>query len=974
MTIPRTPVATYRLQLNRRFGFRAARDLVAYLHALGISHCYASPYLKARPDSLHGYDIVDHGALNPEIGDHADHAGWVAELAARDMGHILDLVPNHMGVGGADNHWWLEVLEHGQAAPHSGYFDIDWYPVQSDVRGRLLLPVLGGHYGDVLESGELVPRYDREEGSFSIWYHAHRFPLDPASYPAILEAVAAALGRANPEDEWLAALRELIGALRSLPSHDSHETHEQHARLAAAARLKRELATLTSTWHELAGEIVTQLRQLGGSPGAAGSFDRLHAVLEAQAYRLTYWRVASDEINYRRFFDVNELAGLRMENPRVFADTHGLVLELIVAGSLQGLRIDHPDGLRDPLDYLSRLRAAIRDAGAADDFFLIVEKILMPYEFLPESWPVDGTTGYEFSALVNGLFVDPAGERSLTRVYARFAGYPRKFDALLYENKKLIIRAVLSSELTVLAGQLSRIAQSDRHTRDYTLNGLRAALTELVACFPVYRSYVDAEGSSEQDRRYLDWALIHAERRSRNVDPSVFAFLRGLLEPQGQAGAAGEWRGAALDFVARLQQYTAPVMAKGLEDTCFYIDNRLTSLNEVGGRPDHFGVSVAEFHHANQERQRRWPRAMVNTSTHDSKRSEDVRARLDVLSELPELWRLHVGRWSRINAARKKRVNDIRVPARNDEYLLYQSLLGVWPLEPVAAEEMQRLCDRMIAYMRKAVREAKQYSAWLNPDLEYEAALEDFIHELLRPSSRNAFLADFLPFQQQVARIGVYNSLAQTLLKLTVPGVPDIYQGCELFAFHLVDPDNRGPVDYDLRRSLLDSLEPALQAQADVSATVRALLAAPADGCAKLYVTARVLRLRRARPVLFGEGGYQPLDAEGPGADRVCSFARCGGERDCCVIVVPCRFGALTTAGERAPLGPAVWGDTALVLPEACTGPADDVSRGSRWLEVFTGRCMTAERGSDGHARLGLGSLLDSFPVAMLLYQPDQSD
>jgi len=967
MPIPATPTATYRLQFNRGFGFAEAGALVGYLHGLGISHCYASPYLKARPGSLHGYDIVDHAALNPEIGDRDAHAQWVEALAARDMGHILDLVPNHMGVGGADNSWWLDVLEHGEASSYAGYFDIDWWPVQPGVRGRLMLPVLGGHYGTVLESGELEPRYDPQEGSFSIWYHEHCFPLDPVSYPVILEPVALGVGGLQREDALSVDLQQLIGSFRSLPPRDVRDPHKQQQRIRHSARLKRELSALTQPGSDLAAEVARVLEGLRGTPGDAGSFDRLHTLLEAQAYRLAYWRVATDEINYRRFFDINELAGLRMEQPPVFADTHRLVLELLGASGLQGLRIDHPDGLRDPLGYLQRLREAIESAGGRDDFYLVVEKILMPHEHLPESWPVDGTTGYDFGALVNGLFVDPAGERALTRLYSRYAGLYRDFDALLYERKKLIIRAVLSSELTVLAGQLSRIAQADRHTRDYTLNGLRDALIELVACFPVYRSYVDAHGLSEQDHRYLDWALIHAERHSRTVDPSLFAFLRELLELSGRVAGEEGLRSAALDFVARLQQYTAPVMAKAMEDTCFYIDNRLISLNEVGGDPGRFGVSVAAFHRANQERQRRWPRAMLTTSTHDSKRSEDVRARLNVLSELPDLWRQRVSRWSRINAARKRRLDGVRAPSRNDEYLLYQTLLGVWPLESVGADGQQRLRERVAAYMLKAVREAKVYSAWLNPDLDYEAGVEDFVNALLRPSPANAFLADFLPFQRRVGRIGVYNSLAQTLLKLTVPGVPDIYQGCELFEFRLVDPDNRAPVDYSLRRRLLDSLEPLLTAPGDVSVELRALLDTPEDGRAKLYLIARLLRLRRERAALFESGLYRPLDAEGAAADKVCAFCRCCEDGSCAVIVAPCRFGALSAAGTRMPLGAAAWGDTALVLPDVYAETRAHLAPQPHWYEVFTGRQFMAEPGSEGNEHLSLGRLLDGFPVAVLL-------
>lgn len=966
MSLSATPAATYRLQLNRNFGFAEARALVPYLHALGISHCYVSPYLKARPGSLHGYDIIDHDRLNPEIGPRADFRAWVAALAAHGMGHILDLVPNHMGVGGADNRWWLDVLEHGEASPYAGYFDIDWWPVQQAVAGRLMLPVLGKHYGAVLEDGELEPRYDPATGSFSVWYHEHRFPLDPRSYLVVLEPVANALAERAGADPRLATLEGLIDGLRGLPGRTALEPERRRGRSEAAAGLKGELAGLAATWPELAAEIEAALNRLRGTAGDPASFDGLHALLETQAYRLAFWRVATDEINYRRFFDINELAGLRMEREEVFADTHRLVLELIADGALQGLRIDHPDGLRDPRGYLQRLRAAVRAAGGTDEFYLVIEKILMPHEYLPEDWPVDGTTGYEFGALVNGLFVDPQGERPLDRIYARYAGWHRDFDALLHERKKLIIRTVLSSELTVLSAQLSRIAQRDRHTRDYTLNGLRAALTEFVACFPAYRSYITGDGLSEQDRRFLDWALVLAERHSRTLDPSLFAFLRELIELRERVAGDAGLRSAVLDFVARLQQYTAPVMAKGMEDTCFYIANRLLSLNEVGGHPGRFGVSVAAFHHANQERLRRWPRAMLTTSTHDSKRSEDLRARLNLLSEWPDLWRRHVGRWSRINARKKRLVDGVRVPARNDEYLLYQTLLGVWPLGPVGAEEIAAIRERVTAYMLKAVREAKVHSAWLNPDEDYEAGVRDFVHDLLRPTPSNAFLADFLPFQRRLARIGVYNSLAQTLLKLSVPGVPDIYQGCELFGFHLVDPDNRSPVDYVARQALLKNLEPLLGAEHEVSAPVRAMLDTLEDGRTKLYLTVQLLRLRRRLPALFAKGTYVPLDLEGAGAGQACSFARCQEPGGCVVVVVPRRFGALSAAGTRLPLGTEVWADTAVLLP-----PAGAVPDGSPlWRELFTARRFAAAPGSDGRPRLALADLLDSFPVAVLVREP----
>ncbi|MGE5026987.1 MAG: malto-oligosyltrehalose synthase, partial [Betaproteobacteria bacterium] len=773
------PAATYRLQFNRDFTFAQAAELVPYLHALGISHCYASPFLKARPGSAYGYDIIDHGALNPELGTPQDFDRFVEALHGHGMGQILDVVPNHMGVMGGDNAWWLDVLENGQAAVHAGYFDIDWSPIHGQGGGKLLVPVLGDHYGAVLEKGELKLTFDAARGEFSVFYYHHRFPVDPGTYPLILGLRPETLeARIGAEDPYLDAFRTLITAFGHLPDRDSLQPTLIAERNRDKEAHKRHLALLCAQSPDLVWFVGETVERLNGTPGEAGSFDGLHGLLEAQAYQLAYWRVAADEINYRRFFDINELAGLRMDNRDAFEDTHRLVFELLEQGKVDGLRVDHPDGLYDPLQYFRQLRER-------SDCYLVVEKILMAGERLPEDWPVQGTTGYDFANLINGLLVQPGTEAGMERIYAGFLGEKPDFDELLYRSKRLIIRAAMAGELNVLAHQLGRIAQADRHTRDYTINSLRVALAEIVACFPVYRTYITGAGFSAEDRRALEIAVESAKQRSLAADISVFRFVSEALLATLARGRGEDEQRAVAAFAMKFQQYTAPVMAKGMEDTGFYQYHRLISLNEVGGDPRRFGVSLEQFHRANAERARRWPYAMLATSTHDSKRSEDVRARIDVLTELSGEWRQHLVRWSRINRAKLRSVDGARCPCRNDEYLLYQTLLGAWPLGDLDDSGRAAFRERIERYMLKAVREAKQHSSWINPNAAYEDGVMQFVRALLGPAP-SRFLTEFLPFQQRVARFGMLNSLTQTLLKLASPGVPDIYQGNELWDFSLV--------------------------------------------------------------------------------------------------------------------------------------------------------------------------------------------
>jgi (1->4)-alpha-D-glucan 1-alpha-D-glucosylmutase len=937
---PPYPRATMRLQLHAGFGFRDAAALVPYMAALGVSHLYASPFLQARPGSPHGYDITDHNALNPELGTEGDFEALVAALHGHDMGLILDFVPNHMGVGGADNLWWLDVLRWGPASPYAGFFDIDWVGSARGPRGKVLLPFLGDHYGAVLEAGELQLRLDRTEGGFSVWYHQHRFPIFPGHYGRILEAAAQALGEGGEE------LRDLGARLARTGRQPRSRAARTRQRNQVAA-LEGELAELCAASPAMAEAIDHATLVLNGEPGRPESFRDLHRLLEQQHYRIAYWRVAADEINYRRFFDINDLAGIRVERPEVFEATHRLVLRLLAEGSLQGIRLDHVDGLSDPVAYFRRLqREAAKVLPPArgelpQRLYLLVEKILARHERLREDWPVAGTTGYEFMSLVLGLFVDPAAEEALTQTYHRFIEREVDFEDLVVEAKRQILAGNLASELEVLVHAMHRLARQSWRTRDHTPNGLRAALAEVIAHFPVYRTYVTPEGISDDDRRDLDWAFAHARRAAALADPSVFAFLDGVVSMDlARERGQGYRRPDVIATATRFQQLTGPAMAKSVEDTAFYRYHRLVALNEVGGEPTRFGTSPSAFHHLARERQRRWPLSMLATATHDHKRGEDVRARLAALSELPDDWRKGVARWSRLNRFRKLVEDDGRpTPGRNDEYLLYQTLVGAWPLDlgPEDPDGLAGLAERIVAYMIKATREAKQRSSWAAPNAAYEERLEAFVREILDPGRSQAFLADLHAFQARIAPIGALNGLAQTLLKLTGPGVPDIYQGTEHWDLSLVDPDNRRPVDFAAReRSLAAKAGPA------------ALLASWQDGRVKQQVVARTLALRRERPALFARGDYVALEPTGEAAEHVVTFARRRG-LDWLVTVVPRLMGAWL-GGAESPLPPrAAWADTALAGMPA--GPA---------RELMTGRSVTLEGG------IAVADLLADFPVALL--------
>lgn len=957
------PLSTYRLQFNQDFRFADAQRLIPYLKALGISHVYASPLLRARAGSTHGYDIGDHNQLNPELGDEVSFERLAQALKEHGMGLILDTVPNHMGIGTGDNPWWQDVLCHGQASEFADFFDIDWTPLKVELRNKVLLPILGNQYGEELESGRIRIKF--EGGEFFLQYYETRLPIDPQSLPLVLSS------RGNDSE-----FERLLSKLRDLPAHYELDGERVRQRQAAIPALLQRLRDRTTSDEGVRYLVEERVKLLNGTPGVPASFDELHALLEAQPYRLAHWRVSSEEINYRRFFDVNHLVGLRMENPRVFAETHKLIRRLMATGAITGVRVDHCDGLLNPRQYLIRLQmlyyasqlcgaepqGEVTDNGIELEvlqslgtqerltpaFYCVVEKILEPGESLPTEWPVDGTSGYDFIPQVNGLFLQKNSETALTRLYHRLLGESISFDSLLYHSKKVIMHTALSSEINVLAHLLDEISSTDRHARDFTRKTLRDAIRETIACFPVYRSYVDERGEIfERDRARIQTAIAKAKARNTGTSASVFDFLGSTLLTDKPADPDAEYR-RRLHFILKFQQLTGPVMAKGLEDTAFYVYNRFVSNNEVGSLPKSFSTSVEEFHRTNQQRFAEWPNAMLTTSTHDTKRSEDVRARLNVLSEMPLEWGAKVNSWRRLNARFKTVLPDGRsIPDANEEYLLYQTLVGTWPFAMRREEERAEFTRRIQAYMEKAIHEAKVNVSWINPDPQYSEGMRSFVAQILSPGSRgrsNFFLKRIEAFLPAVQFFGAMNSLAQTLLKMTSPGVPDVYQGTELFDFSLVDPDNRRPVDFEVRDRLLVELNRG-------GTGPQEMLQHYTDGRIKLYITMRALRLRGEYPRIFREGTYTPLEATGEKADHVCAFAR-GALSQRVITIVPRLAYTLMKGAAQPPLGE-VWGKTAVVLPEGC--PAT-------FHNVLTGQTLSGEDGM-----LLCRDLFAELPVALLV-------
>ncbi|MEW5978595.1 MAG: malto-oligosyltrehalose synthase [Acidobacteriota bacterium] len=991
----RVPQATYRLQFHQGFTFAQATAIVPYLSELGISDCYASPILKSRAGSSHGYDICDHGQLNPELGSLQDFDAFCSALKSRNMSLILDMVPNHMGIGDTTNSWWLDVLENGPSSQYAGFFDIDWTPVKPDLENKVLLPILEDQYGKVLESKKLQLTY--EDGAFYLCYYGLRLPIAPRTYSVILRHPAAELtARLGEQNEHVQELQSILTALSYLPSRTVQSPEKIAERIREKEIIKRRIGTLYQQCSNVRSSLDATLQTFNGVPGKPRSFDQLDRLIDLQPYRLAFWKVATEEINYRRFFDINELAAIRVEVPEVFQATHELVFRFLGEGKVSGLRIDHPDGLLDPPQYFKQLQenyllrrldaemerrtadrlipapfgrdtvaAAVQEWAAAElkhaasdrslPLYVVAEKILCHGESLPEDWTVHGTSGYDFLVAVNGLFVDANHRKAFDRIYHQFSGNQLDYSNLVNTSKKMIMLVSMAGEINALAYQLDRISEKNRWYRDFTLNSLTFAIREVIACLPVYRTYINRrETPAEADQAYVEAAVEEARRRNPRTAKAIFDFIRDTLLLRNVGDFKKEDRPKLVEFATKFQQLTGPVMAKGVEDTAFYVYNRLTSLNEVGGDPQQFGVSAEAFHDQNLRRRLTWPHSLLATSTHDTKRGEDTRARINVLSEVPTEWRQALTRWSRFNAYHKTKVDGKPAPDRNDEYLLYQTLIGAWPDSPMGPEQFESFRERILNYMLKATREAKVHTSWVNPNEAYDAAVQKFVRGTLAHHQKNLFLKDFPVLQSRVAFFGKLNSLAQLLLKLTLPGVPDLYQGTELWDYSLVDPDNRRPVDFQLRVGLLAELkEQIAEAGADLVKLVTNLLSSSEDGRVKLYVLHAVLNFRRRYAALFRDGDYVPLQVEGEKQGHVFAFMRSKGQERI-VVIVPRLMVGLTGGRECLPLGTETWRNTRVFLG------SDPPLRPYR--SVLTGEIISP----DDLAGLTLSTVFASFPAALL--------
>ncbi len=961
-TDARVPASTYRLQMHEKFTFTDAQAILPYLKRLGIGDAYVSPIFEARPHSMHGYDVARHDCLNPELGGEEKFAPFSRALRERGMGLLLDTVPNHMGVGNKSI-WWQDVLENGRASEYSEYFDIDWEPLKPDMQNKLLLPILGCQYGEALEGKQLQVKF--EAGRALITYYDHIQPIAPRTLPMVFPKERDAEFAVTPE------FRALLDELAQLPVHESTEREAVDQRQSRLKELKPRLTGVLEA-KSLQPALDKAAEAINGTEGEPHSFDALHALLEVQPYRLAFWRTSSEEINYRRFFDVNDLVGLRMENPEVFAKTHSLIRRLLAHDDVTGLRIDHCDGMFNPRVYLERLQQLfiaakckgpkeeqsettpsgiekdIVDATRGHDWtdaklplYCVVEKILEPGEVLPRSWAVQGTSGYDFVHFANQFFIQPKNKQRFDAIYSDFIGGRVNPSQIVYESKRNVMLSSLSSETSVLRNLLSHLVRRDRHVRDFTDNLLETVIRETIACFPIYRTYIDERGKySDEDTRTIRTAIRLARRRNASVDASAFEYLEKvlLLEGRGQGDAARDE--AQLYFALKFQQLTGPVMAKGVEDTSFYVYFRFLSSNEVGSAMESFGIKPEVLHKANAERQRNTPHAMLTTSTHDTKRSEDVRNRLNVLSEMPDAWEAQVKHWAEANAGLKTTLEDGAVaPDANEEYMIYQTIVGAWPWLKV---DQPGFSDRVKEYMAKALSEGKVNVSWINPRPEYTAAVQNFVEKLLTPAEdagQTEFVKELAELLRSVKVHGAVNSLAQMVLKATSPGVPDFYQGTDMWDLSLVDPDNRRPVDYETRQKTLEALDKLAPAEA-----AKDVLSSLEDGRIKLYAMHRTLSVRNQHRAAFEEGAYTPLEVSEP--DHAFAYLR--GEN---VLVVLPRFTyTLTGGGATLPLA-GEWNGLAVTLPNSASGS---------WTNAFTGK-ETAVTGS-----LSLDEAFADFPVAVL--------
>ncbi len=946
----RVPAATYRLQFNRNFKFKAARELVPYLHDLGITDLYSSPLFRARRGSLHGYSVTNPMELNPELGSGAAFDTLARTLKSRGMGLVIDIVPNHMALS-PDNPWWMDVLENGASSPYAIFFDIDWHHPRRVLDGVVLLPILGRHYGQALEAQEL--RLTLEEGGFYVRYYEQKFPLDPKTYSHILahrlEALEKELGEASPV---MIGLRGLIALIEHLPLRRFTSPAKVRQRQRDKEIIKKSLWLLYQGTPEVREFLDENVKIFNGRKGDRTSFDLLDRLLVEQPYRLAFWKVSLETINFRRFFSINDLIGIRIEDPQVFeAFNHGLLFRLIDEGKVTGIRADHIDGLYDPMEYLellrNRLAAGATTPSGESGFYVVVEKILARDESLPEEFPASGTTGYDHLNMANGLFVEERGLRKLQSIYASLTGLGMEAGDVVYEKKKLVMETLFGGEVESLGHDLGLLASRDRHARDVSGRELTTAFVEVTACLPVYRTYIRSFTVPKRDLACLDGTIAEARRRNPSLDPPALDFLSRVLLLDFQDPLSGEEKEKRLHFVKRWQQFTGPVMAKGLEDTALYVYTPLVSLNEVGG--SFRAVSQESFHRFNQARQSSRPFTMNAGSTHDTKRSEDVRARINTLSEIPEEWKDCLNRWRGFNGPKKIVVDGSAVPDSNQEIFLYQTLIGSWPLLP---EEVPAYKIRLRDYLIKAAREAKVHTQWTVPNVEHENALITFLESILDDAGKNDFLEDFLKTQTRQAYYGAINSLSQVLLKIGSPGVPDFYQGTELWDFSLVDPDNRRPVDFQKRIRLLKGLK--RQESRSLKTLIPELLSHWEDGRVKLYTTYKALNFRKEHQDLFLEGEYLPVSCSGARKANVLAFSRHRGDQ-WALIVVP-RFTVKMVAPGEPPPGKKVWGESVLDLHHEA--PAS-------WTNVFTGDILNTSATSKPRV-LPLRRIFSRFPVALL--------
>lgn len=926
----RIPASTYRFQFHSEFPFQSAKNIIAYLADLGISDIYASPIFKARKGSTHGYDVVDPTLLNPELGTPEDFEALISDIKARDMGWVQDIVPNHMAYD-SENTWLMDVLENGTDSEASDYFDIEWEHPYEDFKGRVLAPMLGNFYGQCLENGEIQLQY--EESGLTVNYYSLRLPVKIESYTRFLTQnlgqLARLLGRRHPDFVKLLGIFYLI---KNAPAEPRGK--ERYDEIAFVKGLLWELYTQNP---EVKDFVDNNIKFFNGENDNQDRFSFLDNLLNEQFYRLSFWKVGAEEINYRRFFTVNELISVKIQEIKVFHKAHAFISQLVEEGKVTGLRIDHIDGLYDPTEYLKRLREKVGDA------YITVEKILEFKEKLPESWQVQGTSGYDFLNYVNGIFCQGNNEQQLTDLYQKFTGIYTPYEQLFFDKKQLIVEKNLAGDVDNLARILKRIAGQTRLGIDFTMNGLKRTLAEVLTLFPVYRTYVNGDGLSESDTSYIK-EVIEAARGRIPLLVNELNFIEKLLLLEWEESLTPEQKGLRLHFVMRLQQLSGPLMAKGIEDTLFYVYNRLISLNEVGGHPGKFGLAIADFHKFNQEQNSTWTHKMNATATHDTKRGEDARARLNVLSEIPEEWENQVETWSDINRSCKIDVRGKAVPAPNDEYFFYQTLVGSYPFNE---SENEAFVGRIKDYMLKSVREAKLYTAWLRPDSAYEEGFLAFVDKVLDFDESNSFIQEFLPFQKRVAGYGIFNSLSQTLLKYTSPGVPDTYQGTELWDLSMVDPDNRRPVDYEQRFSILKEIKE--KAQTDILALIDDLLSSREDGRIKLFLTYKALQARTQNLAVFQKGDYQPLEVSGKFKEHIVAFARSNGNKTI-VVITPRFLTSLIKPGEY-PLGEQ-WQDTCVHLPPSAS---------STWLDAITDQKIQA------NGTLLVGEALKYFPVALAI-------